>query len=161
MSLFTSELRTRLAPWNWIKPSSKIQRWINCVIYVLCLSCFCVCSLLPCGHLLGKGRPLGSRLWCLIVFLSLSHVVSWVMCDTWMYRFLIVAPVLTFIIPNQMEEPISIIQRANHLNTTELKKISSWSTLFAYPFFLNLIFCSFIFRICLASLFNTMYSSTN
>ena len=21
------------------------------VIYVLCLSCFCVCSLLPCGHL--------------------------------------------------------------------------------------------------------------
>ena len=27
----------------------------NCVIYVLCLSCFRVCSLLPCGHLLGKG----------------------------------------------------------------------------------------------------------
>ena len=29
--------------------------WIICVIYVLCLSCFCVCSLLPCGYLLGKG----------------------------------------------------------------------------------------------------------
>ena len=29
--------------------------WIICVIYVLCLSCFRVCSLLPCGHLLGKG----------------------------------------------------------------------------------------------------------
>ena len=29
--------------------------WIICVIYVLCLSCFCVCSLLPCGHLEGKG----------------------------------------------------------------------------------------------------------
>ena len=28
---------------------------ILCVIYVLCLSCFRVCSLLPCGHLLGKG----------------------------------------------------------------------------------------------------------
>ena len=28
---------------------------IICVIYVLCLSCFRVCSLLPCGHLLGMG----------------------------------------------------------------------------------------------------------
>ena len=48
------------------KPSSKIflqtvpRRyflWIICVIYmyVLCLSCFRVCSLLPCGHQLGKG----------------------------------------------------------------------------------------------------------
>ena len=25
--------------------------WIVCVIYVVCLSCFPVCSLLPCGHL--------------------------------------------------------------------------------------------------------------
>ena len=29
--------------------------WIICVIYVLCFSCFRVCSLLTCGHLLGKG----------------------------------------------------------------------------------------------------------
>ena len=28
---------------------------------------------LHCGHLLGKGLPLGSRLWCLIVSLILSH----------------------------------------------------------------------------------------
>ena len=27
----------------------------------------------PQGHLLGKGRPLGSRLWCLTLSLSLSH----------------------------------------------------------------------------------------
>ena len=28
----------------------------HCVIYVcLCLLCFRICSLLPCGHLLGKG----------------------------------------------------------------------------------------------------------
>ena len=27
--------------------------------------------ILPCGHLLGKGLPLGSRLWCLTV--SLPH----------------------------------------------------------------------------------------
>ena len=34
--------------------------WIIFVIYVLCLSCFLVCSLQPCCHLLGKGQPLGS-----------------------------------------------------------------------------------------------------
>ena len=36
-----------------------------------------VCLLMPCGHLLGKGWPLGSRLWCLIVKLSLSHWCPW------------------------------------------------------------------------------------
>ena len=35
----------------------------------LCASVYNV----PCGHLLEKGWPLGSRLWCLIVSLSLSH----------------------------------------------------------------------------------------
>ena len=71
---------------------------IICVIYVLCLSCFRVCSLLPCGHLLGKDWPLGSRLWCLILFLSLTHVVSWGRCGTWLYRFLLFAATfLTYI----------------------------------------------------------------
>ena len=42
------------------------------------LSCVCyafvrVCLFVPCGHLLGKGWPLGSRLWCLTVCLSLFH----------------------------------------------------------------------------------------
>ena len=32
-----------------------------------------VCLLVPCGRLLGKGLPFGSRLRCLIVKLSLSH----------------------------------------------------------------------------------------
>ena len=45
---------------------------------MLFLSCFCyafvrVCLLMPCGHLLGKGWPLGSHLLCQIVKLSLSH----------------------------------------------------------------------------------------
>ena len=40
------------------------------------LSCVCyafvrVCLFMPCGHLLGKGGPLGSRLW--YMSLSLSH----------------------------------------------------------------------------------------
>ena len=41
------------------------------VIYVLCLSCCLVCPLQPCGHLLGKGWPLGSLV-C-DVFLCYSH----------------------------------------------------------------------------------------
>ena len=109
VSWFISELMVRLVLRNtiWFKPSSKILlfltdrskavllMWIICGIFVLCLSCFCVCSLLPCGHLLAKGWPLGSCLWCLIVLLSLSHVVSWVRCGTWLYNFLIFAPFVT------------------------------------------------------------------
>ena len=46
--------------------------------YVFVLSCVCyvfvrLCLYVLCGHLLGKGWPLGSRLWCLTVSLSLSH----------------------------------------------------------------------------------------
>ena len=41
------------------------------------LSCVCyafvrVGLFVPCGHLLGKGWPLGSRLWCLTVSLLFS-----------------------------------------------------------------------------------------
>ena len=80
-----SELRVRLArcetglspPVNYFTDRSKamLLLWI----FMLFLSCFCyafvcVCLLMPWGHLLGKGWPLGSLLWCLIVKLSLS---SW------------------------------------------------------------------------------------
>ena len=43
--------------------------FLSCVCYVFVRVCWYV----PCGHLLGKGWPLGSRLWCLTVSLSLSH----------------------------------------------------------------------------------------
>ena len=48
------------------------------VYMYLCVSLFIctfvrVCLYGPCGHLLKKGLPLGSRLWCLTVSLSLSH----------------------------------------------------------------------------------------
>ena len=39
----------------------------------VCYAFVGVCLYVPCGHLLGKGWPLGSRLWCLTVSLSLSH----------------------------------------------------------------------------------------
>ena len=48
--------------------------WIISDISVLfCYTFACVCLLMYCGHLLGKGWPLCSRLWCPIVKLSLSH----------------------------------------------------------------------------------------
>ena len=99
VSCSTSGLRVRLAPWNSFKPSSKIflltvpRQYFVCGSSVLFM--FCVCHAFAsvqcclCGHLLGKDWPLGSCLWCLNVFLSLSHVVSWVRCGTWLYRFLI------------------------------------------------------------------------
>ena len=45
-----------------------------CCCFVLCLLClsarlFCVL----CVYLLGKGWPLGSRLWCITMSLSLFH----------------------------------------------------------------------------------------
>ena len=47
------------------------------IIYVssvfFCYAFMHVCLLMLCGRLLGKGWLLGSRLWCLIVTLSLSH----------------------------------------------------------------------------------------
>ena len=94
VSWSTSELRVRLEPLNWFKPPVKyftdrskaeLLLWI---FYVFVLSCVCyvfvrVCLYVLCGHLLGKGWPLGSRLWCLTVSLSLSHCypVSGVVLD--------------------------------------------------------------------------------
>ena len=39
----------------------------------VCYAFVCVCLFASCGHLLGKGWPLGSRLWCSTVSLTLSH----------------------------------------------------------------------------------------
>ena len=77
VSWSTSELRVRLAPLNRFKPSGEVFYWpfqggtsfvdLLCFCSVLCLLCFVhVCLYVLCGHLLGKGWPLGSRLWCLL-----------------------------------------------------------------------------------------------
>ena len=39
----------------------------------VCYAFQCVCLYVPCGHLLGKGWALSSRLWCLTASLSLSR----------------------------------------------------------------------------------------
>ena len=49
--------------------------WIIFIIYVLFLSCLLVCSLQPCGHLLGKDQPLGSHV-CDIL-LCFCHLSMW------------------------------------------------------------------------------------
>ena len=75
VSWSTSESRVLLRV--RIKPSSKIFYWpfqggtsfvdLLCFCSVLCLLCFVrICLYVLCGHLLGKGWPLGSRLWCLL-----------------------------------------------------------------------------------------------
>ena len=104
VSWSTSELRVRLAPWNWFKPSSNIflltvpRRYFFCGTFVffcaLCSSWFRVCSLLPCSHLLGKGWLLGSCWWCLYFFVTFPCGILGQMC-TWLYRFLIFAVFLT------------------------------------------------------------------
>ena len=90
VSWSTSELRLRLAPWNRFKPSSKIFYWSfhgpTSFVYllfcsVLCLLCFVrVCLYVLCGHLLGKGWPLGSRLWCL---LWVCHFLIGILVQVW------------------------------------------------------------------------------
>ena len=63
--------------WIVVPPFSKFAFWHNlwvmtfvdllCFCSVLCLLCFVrVCLYVLFGHLLGKGWPLGSRLWCLL-----------------------------------------------------------------------------------------------
>ena len=66
----------------WVENSkAMLLLWILFVIDVSCSSCFLVCSLLPSGHLVGNNQPLGSLV-CVVFlwFLSLSYVVSCVMC---------------------------------------------------------------------------------
>ena len=53
---------------NWTPVTFK---WHFSVLF--CYAFVRVCLLMPCGPLLGKGWPLGSRLWCLIVKMSLSN----------------------------------------------------------------------------------------
>ena len=124
MSGSTSELRVKFArretglspPVKYYTDLSKavLLLWI---FYVFILSCVCyvfvhVCLYVLCGHLLGKGWPICSRLWCLSVSLSLSHwypgsgvvldcIDSWslhpyllnlippkVSCNVWSYHYL-------------------------------------------------------------------------
>ena len=84
MSWSTSELRVRLAPLNWFKPSSKIFYWpfqggtsfvdLLCYCSVLCLLCLCA-RLFICALWSPAGKGMTSWLSFVVstVSLSLSH----------------------------------------------------------------------------------------
>ena len=82
---YTSMLRVRLALWHRLKPSSEyftdrsmamLLLWIVFVIHASCWCVLCcrVCSLHPCGHLLGKGWPLGCSVCCVFLCFVTSQV---------------------------------------------------------------------------------------
>ena len=107
MSWSTSELRVRLAPLNRFKPSSKIFYWpfqggtsfvdLLCFCSVLCLLYLCasvyMCFVVTCWER-ADLLALVCGVFCEFVTFPL---VSWVRCGTWLYRFLIFEPLLTFI----------------------------------------------------------------
>ena len=74
--ILNSDVRVYALQWNTFTDRSKAVHllWIIYVISALfCYAFVRVCLRMPWGHLLGKGWSLDSRLWCLIVELSLSH----------------------------------------------------------------------------------------
>ena len=82
--------------WVWFKPSSNFfltvpMRFFLLVIFRVCLR-YAVFSA-PCGHLTSWL----SCVLCILVFLSLSHMVFQVRYGTWSYRFLIFAFLTTMI----------------------------------------------------------------
>ena len=62
--------------WNIYWPSQASTSFVDPLCFFLSCVCYTfvrVCLYVPSGHLLGKGWPLGSRLFCLTVSLLLSH----------------------------------------------------------------------------------------
>ena len=104
VSWSTSELRVRLAPWNRFKRSSNIFYWpfqggisfVEHLCYVWLVFIMLCYLLVTCW----ERADLLAILALVCVFtcvLSFSHVVSWVRCATWLYRFLIFATFLTLV----------------------------------------------------------------
>ena len=138
----------RLAPWTMLRPSSKFMADASFVefffIFVLSLSYCLVCFLQPCGHLLGKGWPLGSLV-C-DVFICFCHFpiqrpVSGMILDS----------ISSWYLPSSLlcnEEDGHIISstqiltlvcgpRAQHLRLVEGKCQGYW---IAFPGFLKFLF---------------------
>ena len=126
LSWSTSELRVRLArrdtglspPVKYFTARSKavLLLWIFYVFFsVLCLLCLCV-RLFVCAFRSPAGKGLTS--WLSFVASKCEFVtfplVSWVRCGTWLYRFLIFAPLLT--------------KHLAHSNLDTIKNGLSWFT---------------------------------
>ena len=108
--------------------------WIIFVIYILywSLSCYLVCSLQPCEHLRERaGQSWLSCVWCFLVFLSISCVVSQVRCGTSVNQFLIFTFLLTLNI-NKYWKPNFLPKRA------QIEFSSTFSYAVKTMFFANL-----------------------
>ena len=105
MSWSTSELRVRLAPWNRFSPPVRyftdrskvvLLLWIFYPFFFLCLLCLCA-RLFICALWSPAGK--GLTAWLAFVVHNCEFItfrlVSWVRFGTWLYRFLIFAPLLT------------------------------------------------------------------
>ena len=101
-------MRVRLVSWNYFKSSIQSvlltvsRRCFFCgsfVIHISWLSSVMLCCLLHCSLVVTCQERANtswfSCMWCFLAFLSLFHVVSWVRCGTWFYRFLIIVFSLT------------------------------------------------------------------
>ena len=104
-------------------------------LFAICVSCFLCHTVLSFPGSLGKGlAPWLSCVWCFLVVFSLSHMVSWVRCGTWLYRFLIFAffltlschvckrPLSRYEDTEGLDEPAHL-QRTNH----DLPSTSLWA----------------------------------
>ena len=95
-----------------IKPSSK-NFFTNCskvvlLLWILFVIMFCVCHAfvsIHCSLVITAGKGLTSRLSCVCLFLSFGTFPCGVQCQVWylMYRLLIFAFFLTFIVKGKME----------------------------------------------------------
>ena len=149
MSWSTSELRARLVRLNRFKPSSKIFCWpfqggtsfvdLLCFCFVLCLLFLCasvyMCFVVTCWE--------GADLLALVCGVCCEFVtfplVSWVRCGTWLYRFLIFAPLLTLTL-YLIETPFNVsANRADPDQAALVRAAWSGSTLFAYGYIIYLI----------------------
>ena len=82
--------------------------WIFYVFFsVLCLLCLCA-RLFKCALWSPAGKGLTSWLSFVVSYCEFVTfpLVSWVRCVTWLYRFLIFAPLLTSSLPKSSESPL-------------------------------------------------------
>ena len=158
MSWSTSELRVRLArcetclspPVKFFTDRSKavLLLWIFYVFSVLRLLCICA-RLFICALRSPVGKGLTS--WLSFVVSNCEFVtfplVSWVRCGTWLYQFLIFAPLLNFASNQRVEKIFSawlcISQPLDYKNGYYLKP-ENWANILSMVVYISTFSFCFI-----------------
>ena len=112
-----------VAPWIFYSNKAVLLLWVFIVLSILCLLCLCA-RLLICALWSPSGK--GLTTWFSFMVTNCEFVtlplVSWVRCGTWYYRFLIFAPLLTFLFANT-ENIFSGVDAKWRLKGTNLSSI--------------------------------------